>query len=114
MAHKPTTPKSEQLTRPTDLPKDEEEAADPTRICWTQLLRDEPDFGRFVLARALLLREKRDAAVEELRRKYAPKLATLEDRVRRGLERRAPAAQALPQCPLPMQHAPHHDQDRHR
>ena len=43
MAHKPTTPKSEQFTGPTDLPKDEEEAADPTRICWTQLLRDEPD-----------------------------------------------------------------------
>ena len=45
--------------------------------------------GDFRARLALLLREKRDAAVEELRRKYAPKLATLEDRVRRGQERLA-------------------------
>ena len=43
LTNKPTTPESEQFTRPANLPKDEEEAADPTRICWTQLLRDEPD-----------------------------------------------------------------------
>src|SRR4029453_4392708 len=36
---------------------------------------------------ALVLREKRDAAVEALRRKYAPKLTTLEDQVRRGQDR---------------------------
>jgi hypothetical protein len=36
---------------------------------------------------ALLARERRDAAVEDLRRKYAPKFATLEDRERRALER---------------------------
>lgn len=35
----------------------------------------------------LALREKRDAAVEALRRKYAPKLTTLEDQERRGEER---------------------------
>jgi hypothetical protein len=45
--------------------------------------------GDFRARLALLLREKRDAAVEELRRKYAPKLTTLEDRVRRGQERLA-------------------------
>jgi hypothetical protein len=33
---------------------------------------------------ALALRAKRDAAVETLRRKYAPRRATLEDQVRRG------------------------------
>ena len=36
---------------------------------------------------ALALREKRDAAVEALRKKYAPKLTTLEDQIRRGEER---------------------------
>jgi hypothetical protein len=36
---------------------------------------------------ALVLREKRDAAVEALRRKYAPKLTTLEDQLRRGQDR---------------------------
>jgi hypothetical protein len=36
---------------------------------------------------ALSLREKRDAAVEALRRKYAPRLAALEDQIRRGQER---------------------------
>ena len=33
---------------------------------------------------ALALREKRDAAVETLRRKYAPRLTTLEDQIRRA------------------------------
>lgn len=33
------------------------------------------------------LREKRDAAVEALRRKYAPRLATLDDQIRRSQER---------------------------
>jgi len=36
---------------------------------------------------ALVLREKRDAGVEALRRKYAPKLTTLEDQIRRGEDR---------------------------
>jgi hypothetical protein len=36
---------------------------------------------------ALALREKRDAAVETLRRKYAPRLTTLEDQIRRAQER---------------------------
>ncbi len=36
---------------------------------------------------ALLLREQRDAAVEDLRRKYAPKLATLQDRIRTAQDR---------------------------
>jgi hypothetical protein len=36
---------------------------------------------------ALSLREKRDASVETLRRKYAPKLESLEDRVRRARDR---------------------------
>lgn len=36
---------------------------------------------------ALALREKRDAAVEALRKKYAPRLTTLEDQVRRAQER---------------------------
>lgn len=43
MANNPTTPKSEQFIMPADVRKDEEAATDPTRICWTQLLRDEPD-----------------------------------------------------------------------
>ncbi len=36
---------------------------------------------------ALLLRERRDAAVEDLRRKCAPKLATLQDRIRTAQDR---------------------------
>jgi hypothetical protein len=36
---------------------------------------------------AHLARERRDRAVEELRRRYAPKLAAIEDKVRRGQER---------------------------
>ncbi|HVF16231.1 MAG TPA: hypothetical protein VNA21_04945, partial [Steroidobacteraceae bacterium] len=36
---------------------------------------------------ALSLREKRDEAVEALRRKYAPKLTSLEDQIRRAQER---------------------------
>jgi hypothetical protein len=36
---------------------------------------------------ALALREKRDAAVEALRKKYAPRLTTLEDQVRRAEDR---------------------------
>ncbi len=38
---------------------------------------------------ALLLRERRDAAVEDLRRKYAPKLTTLQDRIRAAQDRMA-------------------------
>ena len=40
--------------------------------------------GEFRSRVALALREKRDAAIEALRRKYAAKLATLEDRARRA------------------------------
>ncbi len=36
---------------------------------------------------ALTLREKRDVAVEALRRKYAPRLSTLEDQIHRGGQR---------------------------
>ena len=36
---------------------------------------------------ALTLREKRDAAIDQLRRKYAPRLATLEDQLRRAEDR---------------------------
>jgi hypothetical protein len=36
---------------------------------------------------ALTLREKRDAAVEVLRRKYAPRLTTLQDQIRRAEDR---------------------------
>ena len=38
---------------------------------------------------ALLLRERRDAAVEDLRRKYAPKLTALQDRIRTAQDRMA-------------------------
>ena len=34
-----------------------------------------------------LARERRDREVEELRRRYAPKIAALEERIRRGQER---------------------------
>jgi hypothetical protein len=46
----------------------------------------EPE-GEFRSRLALAARERRDAAVEELRRKYAPKLQTLDDRERRAQER---------------------------
>jgi hypothetical protein len=42
---------------------------------------DEADFRARI---ALALREKRDAAVETLRRKYAPRLTTLQDQIRRA------------------------------
>jgi hypothetical protein len=45
---------------------------------------DESEFRSRV---ALSLREKRDAAVEVLRRKYAPRLTTLEDQIRRAQDR---------------------------
>jgi hypothetical protein len=43
--------------------------------------------GEFRSRLALAARERRDAAVEELRRKFAPKLQTLDDRERRAQER---------------------------
>jgi hypothetical protein len=43
--------------------------------------------GEFRARLALTARERRDGAVEELRRKYAPKIQTLEDRERRAAER---------------------------
>jgi hypothetical protein len=43
--------------------------------------------GEFKARVALALREKRDAAVEALRKKYATKLATLEDRERRAQQK---------------------------
>jgi hypothetical protein len=43
--------------------------------------------GEFRARLALALREKRDAAVEALRRKYASKLGTLEDRARRAAQK---------------------------
>ncbi|HKZ72854.1 MAG TPA: hypothetical protein VJ011_02250, partial [Steroidobacteraceae bacterium] len=43
--------------------------------------------GDFRARLALKAREQRDAAVEELRRKYAPRLASLEDREHRAVER---------------------------
>ncbi len=46
--------------------------------------------GDFRARLALLARERRDAAVEALRRKYAPKLQTLDDRERRAAERVSP------------------------
>jgi hypothetical protein len=46
----------------------------------------EPE-GEFRARLALRAREKRDASVEQLRRKYAPKLQTLDDRERRAQER---------------------------
>jgi hypothetical protein len=46
----------------------------------------EPE-GEFRSRLALAVREKRDAAVEQLRRKYAPKLQALDDRERRAQER---------------------------
>jgi hypothetical protein len=46
----------------------------------------EPD-GEFRARLALAARERRDSAVEDLRRKYAPKLQAFEDRERRAQER---------------------------
>jgi hypothetical protein len=46
----------------------------------------EPE-GEFRSRLALAARERRDTAVEELRRKYAPKLQALDDRERRAQER---------------------------
>lgn len=43
--------------------------------------------GEFRARLTLAAREKRDAAVDELRRKYAPKIQALEDRERRAAER---------------------------
>ena len=43
--------------------------------------------GDFRAQLALAAREQRDAAVADLKRKYAPKLATIEDQLRRGAER---------------------------
>lgn len=43
--------------------------------------------GDFRAKLSLALREKRDAEIEQLRRKYAPKLATLQDQLRRADER---------------------------
>jgi hypothetical protein len=43
--------------------------------------------GDFRAQLALTAREQRDAAVADLKRKYAPKLATIEDQLRRGAER---------------------------
>jgi Helicase HerA, central domain len=43
--------------------------------------------GEFRARIALALREKRDAEIDELRKKYAPRLATLEDQLRRASSR---------------------------
>lgn len=43
--------------------------------------------GDFRARLSLALREKRDAEIEKLRKKYAPKLATLQDQLRRADER---------------------------
>jgi hypothetical protein len=58
-------------------------------VCDSLKLSSAPDESErdFRARLALKAREQRDAAVEELRRKYAPKFATLEDRERRASER---------------------------
>jgi hypothetical protein len=43
--------------------------------------------GEFRAGLALALREKRDAEIEKLRKKYAPRLTTLQDQIRRAEER---------------------------
>jgi hypothetical protein len=43
--------------------------------------------GEFRAKLALALREKRDAEIEKLRKKYAPRLTTLQDQIRRAEER---------------------------
>jgi len=45
------------------------------------------DEGEFRSKLALALREKRDAEIEKLRKKYAPRLTTLQDQIRRADER---------------------------
>jgi hypothetical protein len=45
------------------------------------------DEGEFRSKLAFILREKRDAEVEKLRRRYAPRLAALEDQLRRADDR---------------------------
>jgi TolA-binding protein len=45
------------------------------------------DEGEFRVKLALALREKRDAEIEKLRKKYAPRLTTLQDQIRRAEER---------------------------
>ena len=45
------------------------------------------DEGEFRAHLALALREKRDAEIDRLRKKYAPRLTTLEDQIRRADER---------------------------
>jgi hypothetical protein len=59
----------------------------------------EPE-GEFRARLALAARERRDAAVEALRRKYATKLRTLEDRERRAAERVAREQSQLSQQKL--------------
>ncbi|MCU0760257.1 MAG: hypothetical protein MUF07_13810 [Steroidobacteraceae bacterium] len=56
--------------------------------------------GDFRARLALLLREKRDAAVEELRRKLAPKLQALQDRIARAEDKLAREQDQLKQQKL--------------
>jgi hypothetical protein len=56
--------------------------------------------GDFRARLGLMLREKRDAAVEELRRKLAPKLQTLQDRIARAEDRLAREQDQLKQQKL--------------
>jgi hypothetical protein len=56
--------------------------------------------GDFRARLGLLLREKRDAAVEDLRRRQAPKLATLDDRIRRAEDKLAREQDQLKQQKL--------------
>jgi hypothetical protein len=58
-------------------------------VCDSLHIASKPDESErdFRARLALQARERRDAAVEELRRKFAPKFATLEDRERRANER---------------------------
>ncbi len=59
------------------------------RSCPALKLTAAPDMseGEFRARIALALREKRDAAVEALRKKYASRLGTLEDRERRAVQK---------------------------
>lgn len=43
MANNPTTPQEARCKKPADSTTEETDDADPTRICWTQLLRSDPD-----------------------------------------------------------------------
>ena len=56
----------------------------PSLAAWSEPGEDE---GAFRARLSHAARETRDVAVEKLRRKYAPKLATIQDRVRRAEER---------------------------